>query len=540
MSLSHHEHPINETEQSITLQTYTHAINKRHDFTPSIGRLRPVNVVEMFPNRKVSYNVQNVMQLMPLAGDCKQDMFMYTESVFVAWHAVWKRWPLFRYGKLSPLSTLQVPESVPTFTIRQLLTTYTSLDRPATSVCPWLLPNSLLDSLYGICQLLYDTGTAVTPLTVTQLLALPAGILDRPFNGLYLRAFYHHYLINHTNEWLNRARGNMENEEYPYRDFDTMEFAELSLIFSDRTEWGGTMTSNDDYPIMHERDYFTSANPLPQKGTAVATIAGQTIQDLTKAIHQQEILEKDADAGNDHFQAILSRYGVAPKSLGIMRPVTAAQPTRQTISINPIFNNAGNTVAPSSGSLTGINLQGDISGRGFSADGSHHVDYFSDVDGCLMTCIFIRPETIYHQGVNRMFTRLARTDFFEPAMITDGDEPIYNEELVFGLMAQAPFPVVTDKGRQVFGYRNKYMDFIHQPSRISGELRTTMKSWSLHRDFFDNQNLNDSFVRVFDPPKRLFSYEGQSARAAYPRFVCYMQFVGEMRDPIPNYTKREI
>ncbi len=527
---------MNETAQSISLPRYTHAIRYRHDFTPDIGVAIPVAVHEFFPGRHIGYRVNNVLQAMPLAGDCKQDLYMYTESVATAWHAVWAKWPLFRYGKLRPISSIVVPTSVPTFTIRRLLNVYTANGGATNSVCPWLKPGSLLDSLYGLCNLLY--GTTIGNATVSETLQMLSSVLDRPISGLYLRAYYHHMLINHTNEWLNSRRGDMINDEYPYRNDDSMSDQELREIFIGYNEFGGL--TNLLAPVLQERDYFTSSNPEPQKGSAVATVSGQTIQDLTKSVHQQEILEKDADSGNSHYEAIVARYGVIPRSLGVMRPVKVADPTRQVVSINPIFNQAGDTTAPSSAGTNGVNFQGDVSGRGFSADGSHYVDYTADIDGCLMTLVFIRPETVYHQGLNRMFTRLERSDFFEPAMITDGDEPIYNEELYFGLMSgQAPISV-DGLGRQVFGYRNKYMDYLYTPSRVSGQFHTTMNYWSLHRDFSSRPNLNDTFVRNFDIPKRLFSYEGQSSRSGYPRFVCYMQFVGEMHDPIPNYTKREI
>lgn len=536
--------PLNETAQSVQLQQYSHPIAYRHDFTPDVNALTPVSIIEMFPGRHVSYNVQNSVQLMPLAGDCKQDMYMYTESFFSGWHTVWAKWSLFRYGRLNAWANVDVPASVPYFTLRQILTVSVDLSLQNEGMCPLLMPGSLLDSLYGLCNLLLDDENNWSGGASHQdLSSLAPQVLDRPINGLYLRAWYHHYLINHTNENTNLRRGNMVNDEYPFRDKDMIDDLELSDILIDAASGLDHLPfSPAKMAILHERDYFTTANPEPQKGNAVTVNGGSTVQDLTKAIHRQEILEKDADAGTSHYEAIVARYGVIPHSLKGMKPVQCGETTRQVISINPIFNQAGDTVAPTSGGLSGVNFQGDISGRGFSADGSHHVEFTADVDGCLITLIYIRPETIYHQGLNRMFTRLQRNEFFEPAMITDGDEPIYNYELYHPLMSPNQPRFVPADSEGVFGYRNKYLDFIYKPSRVSGEFHSTMKHWSLHRDFSGSQNpgLNDVFVRGFDAPTRIFSYEGQPSRLSYPRFICYMQFVGQMRDCIPNYTKREI
>ena len=230
---------------------------------------------------------------------------------------------------MNPSSSVEIPEYVPYFNIEKVIYAYYTAGGQGDDVCPWLAPGSLLDSLYGLCSLIRETSTSADGTAeADSLLGLDNNILLRPFNGLYLRSWYHHYLINHTNEWLNKERGDMPDEEYPYRLDNEMSEKELIEIFTPSSAYLESLSK----PVLHERDYFTTANPSPQKGAAEVVVAGGTIQDLTKAIHLQDIKEKDADSGNSYYEAIYNRYGVSPKSLGVMRPVPCAKPTRQVLS----------------------------------------------------------------------------------------------------------------------------------------------------------------------------------------------------------------
>lgn len=188
MSQSHSTHPLNESPNDIQLQRFTHPHSFRHDFTPVIGGFYPINCVEMFAGRQAEDTVQHVTEAMPLAGNMKQDLNLYLESTFIGTHALWAKWPVFRYGRMDGSNT-EVPAQVPYFTLRRILTsTALAGNTTATLSSPsiYLRPGGLLDSLYGLCSLLRSAvGSSGGPLgsaTRQELLAeLPATVLDFQF-----------------------------------------------------------------------------------------------------------------------------------------------------------------------------------------------------------------------------------------------------------------------------------------------------------------------------------------------------------------------
>lgn len=59
---------------------------------------------------------------------------------------------------------------------------------------------------------------------------------------------------------------------------------------------------------------------------------------------------------------------------------------------------------------------------------------------------------------------------------------------------------------EVFGYNDRYAEYRHEPSRVSGEFRSTLDHWHLGRIFAAEPTLNESFV-LCAPSKRIHAVE---------------------------------
>lgn len=76
----------------------------------------------------------------------------------------------------------------------------------------------------------------------------------------------------------------------------------------------------------------------------------------------------------------------------------------------------------------------------------------------------VRAEHTYQQGIPRQFKRERRLDTYHPSLAHIGNQPIYNYEIY----AQG---TAVDNG--VFGYKEAWQEIMFKPSRISGEMLST-------------------------------------------------------------------
>lgn len=106
----------------------------------------------------------------------------------------------------------------------------------------------------------------------------------------------------------------------------------------------------------------------------------------------------------------------------------------------------------------------------------------------------VRADLNYQQGLNRMFSRQTRYDFYWPALSHIGEQTILNKEI---------FADSSAADENVFGYQERYAEYRYKPSQITGKFRSndaaTLDAWHLAQDFATLPGLNATFIQD-DPP----------------------------------------
>ena len=121
--------------------------------------------------------------------------------------------------------------------------------------------------------------------------------------------------------------------------------------------------------------------------------------------------------------------------------------------------------------------------------------YFCQEHGYIMTVMSIRPMTVYLDGLARTWTKRSKTDFFQKELQLIGQQEVRNDEIYYqGAAADA----------NTFGYQDRYSEYRHEQSRVSGEFRSALDFWHLGRKFGSLPTLNASFVEC-DPSTRIFA-----------------------------------
>lgn len=146
----------------------------------------------------------------------------------------------------------------------------------------------------------------------------------------------------------------------------------------------------------------------------------------------------------------------------------------------------------STSSLAGEPAPGQLYGHGIGVSRSNRALRFFEEHGVLMTLCAVRPRTSYMQGTPRRFFRTTKEDYHQQELEHIGQAEVRREEVYSDAVIAGPF-----------GYQDRYDEFRHTESYVSGLMRTSLKTWHMSREFAAEPELNDSFV-TSTPTTRVF------------------------------------
>jgi hypothetical protein len=312
-------------------------------------------------------------------------------------------------------------------------------------------------------------------------MGLPTGVNGIAFNNLHGRGYNLVY-----NEW----------------------FRDENLQDSVTVDKGDGPDNINDYALLKRgkrHDYFTSCLPWPQKGDAVSlplgteapiishtfdlnlghyypstitapasTVAGRewglsgttnalyvdladataaTINQLREAFQIQRLYERDARGGTRYTEILQSHFGVTSPDARLQRPEYLGG-GKTPVSMQPIPQTSSTDATSPQGNLSAMGTVG-VQGHGFSKSFVEHGVIIG------LACVF--ADLTYQQGMNRMWSRRDRWDFYWPALAHLGEQAVKNEEI---------YTTGTATDQDVFGYQERYAEYRYKPSQITGKMRS--------------------------------------------------------------------
>lgn len=218
----------------------------------------------------------------------------------------------------------------------------------------------------------------------------------------------------------------------------------------------------------------------------LATATAATINQIRQAFQIQRLLERDARGGTRYTEIIRSHFGVTSPDARLQRPEYLGGGTVR-ITVSPIASTTQTT------SAAGDMRVGDLGGSAQFLGPAGFRQSFTE-HGYIIGLAHVRADLTYQQGLNRMWSRRTRYDFYWPALAHLGEQAVLNKEIF--LQNSAPDELV-------FGYQERYAEYRYKPSQITGTLRsdapTPLDYWHLAQDFSALPVLNASFIQD-DPP----------------------------------------
>lgn len=245
-------------------------------------------------------------------------------------------------------------------------------------------------------------------------------------------------------------------------------------------------------------------------------LTGITINDLRYSVAIQRLLERDARGGTRYVELIKSHFGVTSPDFRLQRPEFLGG-GKDWINVNPVTASAYTATDPI-GKVKGYGT-GILQGHSWAKSFTEH--------GYVIGLIRARSDLTYFQGLDRMYSRSTRYDFYLPALAHLGEQPVYKKELF-----------VTGDGATtddtVFGYQERWAEYRYKPSRIAGILNPDTSGaysyWHLAEDFASAPSLNQTFIEDQTPMDRVTTTDTGH------QFLADIYFTYKCARPIPVHS----
>lgn len=293
-------------------------------------------------------------------------------------------------------------------------------------------------------------------------------------------------------------------------------FADLHFIGYNRG--GGDLGTTGDNTTAAKRLDFGNESGL-YADLSAATAA--TINQLRQSFQIQKLLERDARGGTRYTEIIRSHFGVVSPDARLQRPEYLGGGSTP-INISPIAQTSGTNA---SGTTTPL---GTLASMGTGLAHNHGFTQSFVEHGVILGIVAVRADLTYQQGLQKMWSRSTRYDFYFPAFATLGEQAVLNKEIyVTG--------DTTDDA--VFGYQERWAEYRYYPSRISSLFRSTaagtIDGWHLAQKFTSLPTLNTTFIQDTPPVARTLAV---GAAANGQQFIFDSFFDVKKARPMPMYS----
>lgn len=263
--------------------------------------------------------------------------------------------------------------------------------------------------------------------------------------------------------------------------------------------------------LLDQKNIDSIANMLQLTSTTDNSV---NVNDLRSAFQIQRLLERDARGGTRYTEILRSHFGVISPDARLQRPEYLGG-CSTPVNINPVQQTS---------STTAVTPQGNLAAFGYISNTHSDFNHSFVEHGYIIGLMSVRADLTYQQGINRMWSRQSRFDFYWPALAHLGEQAVLNKEI---------FAQGTDQDDQVFGYQERYAEYRYKPSLITGKLRSsdpeTLDVWHLSQKFTTLPKLNSDFIEENPPISRVVAVQNE------PHFIGDFYFDLKCIRPMPLY-----
>lgn len=463
------------------------------------GKIIPIFCDEIYPgdtmNMRIGTKIRMTTQLVPLMSNIYVDLHFFAVPI----RLIWSDWAKFNGEQEDPDSSIDflVPEIVSTAsTGYQVESVHDYLGFPIgvpdlTHSALWHRGHNLIYNEWFRAQDLQDSVPKNTG----------PGPDDPDDYGIYPRGKRHDYFTS-CQPWP--LKGGVDV---------VLPLGSIAPVIPDPVDSQPNFDVNGSIRAIgiiatgQSVDWFPNA-PHPGADSAVewnqtglvadlASATASTIADIREAFVLQQLLETDARGGTRYIERVKNHFGVSSPDARLQRPEFLGGGSIKM----------GSTSVPSSMEF-GTRPIGDLGA--YSEAQSNHIGFTkSFTEHCIVIgYASARADLTYQQGLNRMFSRSTREDFYLPALANLSEQEVLNKEI----MAEGSLNGGTSDA-MVFGYQERWAEMRYKPSQITGKMRSTAPTpldiWHLAQEFDTVPVLGAAFIEEDPPLERITAVDDE-------------------------------
>ncbi len=471
---------------------YNHNLSNKHSSTCKLGQLIPVNLFEVIPGDIIKGDTTSLVRLTPLLAPQLTTIEAYVAHYYVPFRLIWDDFEDFITGGESGNEAPTLPTINLGTVAKSSLADYFGIPLGVANTTVNALPFRAYASVWNEHFADFDINTDL--------------VIDKTSGA--------DTTTSTTLKRVNWAKDNYTSAK-PWAQRGTA----ISLPLGTTAPvigTAGSITSNSNTPTITGpgvtnqklrsdavlRDNFTTAGTFSSDGDVIfgdesglqitgtslnadlTSATSASIVDLREAFGLQKFLERQAAAGG-RYDKYLGQWGIASLDARLQRPEYLGG-GHNPIQISEIVQ---------TGVDSGDAGVGNLKGHGIGGIKSNRFTKFIPEHGYIISFVYLRPQTHYLDGLDRLWSRTTRTDFYDPDLAEIGMDTVLNKEVYLGHSSP----------EGVHGYNHRYHDYRQKRNVISGDFRDSVANfWHLARDFSGDTALNETFIEC-NPGARIFA-----------------------------------
>lgn len=255
---------------------------------------------------------------------------------------------------------------------------------------------------------------------------------------------------------------------------------------------------------------------LPYIRADLSNATAATINEWREAFQLQRLLERDARSGTRYCEILQSHFGVADPAMNVLQRTEYIGGGSAPIRIRSVAQTESSDASTPQGTLTGVGVMEGY-GIGFTKSFTEHCTLLG-----LLCCT---GDNNYQQGVERMWNRRTRYDFYIPSLAHLGEQEVLNKEI---------FVQNTSADDDTFNYQERWAEYRCKRSMVTGAFRSDYASsldpWHLAPDYAALPVFNQSFIEDETPVDRVIAVPSE------PHILMDMHLKLRCARPMPTFS----
>lgn len=285
------------------------------------------------------------------------------------------------------------------------------------------------------------------------------------------------------------------------------------------TGTAGTVTYPTSWNSDAQAFRILGTGNVPNVFADLSAVVSVTINSLRQSFQIQKLYERDARGGTRYIEIIKSHFGVTSPDARLQRPEYLGGGSTPVV-VTPIAQTS---------STDEESPQGNLAAFGIAQIRKHNFNKSFTEHGVILGLVSVRADLNYQQGLNRMWSRRTRFDFYWPALSHIGEQAVLNKEIY----CQGTANPTQDAA--AFGFQERFAEYRYKPSEIHGQFRSnfaqTLHIWHLAQSFAALPTLGPTFIVENPPVDRVVAVQ-----TPYPQFLFDGYFQLKCARPMPVYS----